>query len=78
MTRTWQTDGNSMNEPVRKGNVYLSSVLTPTAYIVTEVWDENATVMSLRTSNKYNLTIKVLLTKYELIGTPYAAKKEAI
>ena len=60
-----------MNEPVRKGNVYLSNVLTPTAYIVTEVWDENATVMSLRTSNKYNLPIKVLLTKYELIGTPY-------
>lgn len=67
-----------MNEPVMKGNVYLSNVLTPTAYIVTEVWDENATVMSLRTSNKYNLPIKVLLTKYELIGTPYPTKKETI
>ena len=67
-----------MNEPVRKGNVYRSNVLTPTAYIVTEVWDENATVMSLRTSNKYNLPIKVLLTKYELIGTPYNTEKETI
>lgn len=67
-----------MNEPVRKGNVYRSNVLTPTAYIVTEVWDEDATVMSLRTSNRYNLPIKVLLTKYELIGTPYTTKKEAI
>lgn len=67
-----------MNEPVRKGNVYLSSVLTPTAYIVTEVWDENATVISLRTSNKYNLPIKALLTHYELIGTPYTTKKEVI
>lgn len=65
-----------MNEPVRKGNVYRSNVLTPTAYIVTEVWDEDATVMSLRTSNRYNLPIKVLLTKYELIGTPYIPRKE--
>lgn len=67
-----------MKKSVRKGNVYFSNVITPIAYIVIEVWDENATVMGLRTRNKYNLPIKVLLTKYELIGTPYTTKKETI
>lgn len=60
-----------MNEPVRKGNVYRSNILTSTAYIVTEVRSESATIVGLRTENKYNLKIDVLLTKYELIGTPY-------
>lgn len=60
-----------MKEPVRKGNVYRSNVLTPTAYIVTEVRSESATIVGLRTENKYNLKIDALLNKYELIGTPY-------
>lgn len=67
-----------MNEPVRKGNVYRSNVLTSTAYIVTEVWDTYATITGLRTENRYNINIGVLLTKYELIGTPYTTKKEVI
>lgn len=65
-----------MNEPVRKGNVNRSNILTSTAYIVTEVRSESATIVGLRTENKYNLMIDVLLTKYELIGTPYTPKKE--
>lgn len=60
-----------MNEPVRKGNVYRSNILTSTAYVVTEVRPESATITGLRTENRYNVKIAVLLTKYELIGTPY-------
>lgn len=67
-----------MNEPVRKGNVYRSNILTSTAYVVTAVRSESATIVGLRTENKYNLKIDVLLNKYELIGTPYTPKRETI
>ena len=60
-----------MNEPVRTGNVYSSNILTSTAYVVTEVRAESVTIAGLRTENRYNVKIAVLLTKYELIGTPY-------
>ena len=60
-----------MNEPVRKGNVYLSNVLTPTAYVVVEVRAESATIEGIRTNNRYNLKIAAILNEYELIGTPY-------
>lgn len=60
-----------MNEPVRKGNVYRNNIITSATYVVIELWSESATIAGLRTENRYNVKIAVLLTKYELIGTPY-------
>ena len=60
-----------MNQKIKVGNVYSSNVLTPTAYVVAEVWPAATTIVGLRTNKKYIIKNSVLLDKYELIGTPY-------
>lgn len=67
-----------MNEPVRKGNVYRSPAPTAQAYLIMETGIKTATVINIRSGREYIIRLAALANEYELIGTPYAIKKEII
>lgn len=65
-----------MNEPVRRGNVYRSP--DDNTYIVSNLWSVSCTVKNIRSNREYIIKLAAITNEYELIGTPYTPKKEAI